>query len=548
MKKIALIISILSCIFIISCKKTNSNKLSENNKLNHKYSNRKQINFTKKDLKISDATANLCNRREIIFKANSTEKSKIVHSIINSISSMKEKEECSENLAEEIHKNILNNKNNISIKDVSNSDIKADYNIFIIGSGVHSSIFSRNYKIKHPNAKILTIDSSKSISEHFNSTDYLINSPEGETNDSSTNILKNSPIILSDLGESTDKFYIAQKLWQVIVYNSFVSNTDILLDTKIDKIEYLSDKNLFKVLLNNNATFYSEKVIISNGLGTPKFENISSEELKNEQLKIAETCTNESCLPNIITFDDLIKINQIWKKNGKNVYNTLANPNNNLAVIGAGDAANVIVEFLYDQAPSLAYNNVNSSIKNNISKIYWFAQKHTTGVSFINDSNIKPRYKVFKKDFYIDLFNNQILNKLSPISNHINKIEYDKKTNIVSLTDEKNTEYKANYIILTSGYSLNINQIISPVLNKNIAEDELKDYFSNVLNKKGRNIARKLKDNKGNTIELYVIGTAAGVTPSWSLANKDDLEESKTKNSASINVLGPKTAEFAESL
>jgi hypothetical protein len=140
------------------------------------------------------------------------------------------------------------------------------------------------------------------------------------------------------------------------------------------------------------------------------------------------------------------------------------------------------------------------------------------------------------------------LNKLSPISNHINKIEYDKKTNIVSLTDEKNTEYKANYIILTSGYSLNINQIISPVLNKNIAEDELKDYFSNVLNKKGRNIARKLKDNKGNTIELYVIGTAAGVTPSWSLANKDDLEESKTKNSASINVLGPKTAEFAESL
>ena len=36
--------------------------------------------------------------------------------------------------------------------------------------------FSLNYKLKHPNAKILMIDGAKNIAEHFKSTDYLINS------------------------------------------------------------------------------------------------------------------------------------------------------------------------------------------------------------------------------------------------------------------------------------------------------------------------------------------------------------------------------------
>lgn len=406
--------------------------------------------------------------------------------------------------------------------------------------------------MKYPNAKILVIDSANAISEHFKSTDYLINSPENRpTAPSSANILPNSPVQLADFGNNTDSFFIANKLWQTIVINSFASGSDILLNTAITEYSYNQDNKLFSVKLDNNATIFTKKIIVSNGLGTPKFENFSDENFKNSQIKLAKDCYNtySRCLPAVITFDDLIRFNENWKSHYYNNVYSILKTRKDIAVVGAGDAANVLIEFLYNAAPDKAYEYESfKDFYQSINSLYWYAQKHSTSATFLNDANIKPRYKTFRSAFYKNLFDDKIKYKMNPYNYHVTNISYDYAKNKVLLTDDNSNTLEFDQVILTSGYSNSVSAIISPILKQQIDEKDLKNHFNDVLNSKNRSIARKLKLENGQTIELYVIGTAAGTTPSWQLANTDDLNESITKNSASINVLAPKTAEFASSL
>lgn len=361
--------------------------------------------------------------------------------------------------------------------------------------------------------------------------------------------MPNSPVQLADFGNKTDVFFIANKLWQTIVLNSFASGSDILLNTAITDYSYNQDNKLFSVKLDNNATVFTKKIIVSNGLGTPKFENFSDENFKNSQIKLAKECYDSytQCIPAVVTFDDLIKYNEHWKSKGNNIYNVLKTKKE-IAVVGAGDAANVLIEFLYDAAPTEAYTFSITNLYQKISNLYWYAQKHSTSADFLNDANVKPRYKTFKAAFYKDLFDNKTKYKMNPYNYHVTNISYDYTKNKVLLTDDNSNTLEFDQVILTSGYYNSVSGIISPILKQQIAEKDLKNHFNDVLNSKNRSIARKLKLENGQAIELYVIGTAAGTTPSWQLANADDLNESITKNSASINVLAPKTAEFASSL
>ncbi|WGL60455.1 hypothetical protein QEJ31_02420 [Pigmentibacter sp. JX0631] len=547
MFKNSIIYFLLSFFIFISCNKNNE----KNTDNSEKFVNQNKIELISLDrsidLSISTRAACSINDDNFLISRLDSNNSKVIQEIFNNA---KFKTFCLNYLTNELHNSIQDNKKYIKTIEMKFYDKnKPDYDIVIVGAGVHSSIFSLNYKLKYPNAKILVVDSANSISEHFKSTDYLINSPENRPMaPSSTNILPNSPIQLADFGNKTDTFFIANNLWKTIVLNSFASGSDILLNTAITDYSYNHKNKIFTVKLDNNATIFTNKIIVSNGLGTPKFEHFSDENFKNSQINLASKCFNSDCLPSVMTFDDLIKFNEHWKSKGSNVYNVLKNKKE-IAVVGAGDAANVLIEFLYDAAPPEAYSHVSSNnLYQKINNLYWYAQKHSTSVSFLSDDNIKPRYKTFRSVFYKDLFDNKIKYKMNPYNSHLTKISFDNIKNKVLLTDDSFNTLEFDQVILTSGYTNSVSGIISPILKKQIDEKDLKNNFIDVLNSKNRAIARKLKLENGQPIELYVIGTAAGASPSWHLANDDDLKESVTKNSASINVLAPKSAEFASSL
>lgn len=544
MKQINIIYMLIIFSIFTSCEKNNNSKNHESSSTN----NTSSFEITNSNINLSLATLSFCNLDDnyVLKRLDSDNINKIKTIFNNTLL----KKSCIRKLTTDLHETFIENKKNIIFNPPKNIKTTSDYDIIIIGAGVHASIFSLNYKLKHPNAKILMIDGAKNIAEHFKSTDYLINSPENRpTAPKSTNVLPNSPLALADLGNPTDTFFLAHLLWQTIVLNSFAANSDILLDTQISQFEYNQTTKLFKVKIDTNAEIYANKLIIANGLGTPKFENFVDKNFREEQIQLAKNCLDKICLPQVITFDDLIKYNENWKnKYNDNVYNKLKTKQK-IAVVGAGDAANVLIEFLYDAAPDKAYEDVNNqNLYQSISNLYWFAQKNKTSTAFLNDPNIKARYKVFKSAFYQDIFDNQATYHLNPENSHITAIDFNNATKKVILTDSNNVKYDVDQVILTSGYSNSVNYIISPILKKNIKETEVKDHFNDILNTNGRAIARKLKLDNGQTIELYVIGTAAGTTPAWSLANTADLNESITKNAASINVLAPKTAAFAESL
>lgn len=518
----------------------------------------KKVSIKRQNAPLSNKTQSVCDIHLPEFNIHEMSLNSPFIELIVTNSTLINKEACAKSLAHDLHNYMVNQKNQIRRYYSDSKNPNSNYDIIMIGAGIHSSIFNLNYRKKNPHAKIISIDSSKVLAEQFLSSDFLINSPEiNGTNTidpitglpaatKSSNIFPNAPVQLADLGTASDKFYVSEKLWQVFIFNQFISNSDILLDSNVSKIQYDKDTKVFKVYLENIGFVTAKKVIISNGLGTPKFENFKDPNFRDEQIQLAKECADKNCLPQVMTFDDALRINHIWKKNGKNILNKFIHAND-IAVIGSGDAANVFVEFLYKKAPNSAYQNLNTGYTiPNSNQVHWFAQKNQTGNEYITDPNVKARYKDFRRQFYLDIFDQTQYN-LKPNKNHATSFEYDKTTKLVKIVDSSGSMTQAKYVIFSTGYTNSVGELISPILGKNIAPTELKNNFDNI-EENNTAIARKLKISNTENIELYVIGTAAGTSPEWSLANKNDLDNSMTKNSASINVLAPKTAKFAEIL
>jgi hypothetical protein len=476
---------------------------------------------------------------------------------------------CVDALANELQKTMQLQKQNYNKQELI-------YDIVMIGGGVHAAIFNATFLKKNPQAKVLVIDKSPIIASHFKSNAYRINSPVNFPV-GQTNTFANAPIQLEDFiwfkkDDPFNGYPYAKALWNEIVLANFASGADFLLGTEIIQIKENNTKNSkYSISTNNFGEIKAKKIVISTGLGEPNFSQGPPAFIK-EQRELAKQCEYEDCLPQVMTFDDLLAIDAAWSLQNRkgmqfaSVVDVL--DNKQVALIGGGDSSFVVLEYLYLTTVERLEKVAKKTYDENGMPVYEIAQRLSPSPEFltwvgaffsdkdefyklVTEKKIKARYNnvvmgtvMDYHDIFQRYFNkNDRLERVDPQGEHIT-ISLVNKTN-----NHESIQENIDYVIVATGYdnSRALKNVINSMLNKQDATKDWQELFP-FIDVDGKRTARRLELN-GVFKDIYLIGTAAGVggpIANSQLATPKDIEASITKNPASINVLGPYSERFAQ--
>lgn len=466
---------------------------------------------------------------------------------------------CAENLGNDMLKALRAQKD--TRKPVEDGPDR-NFDVAIIGAGVHGAIFARNFSLKHPKKKIIIIDDSDMPAEQFHNYGFFINSPENFTDPdrdvrlkASTNIFPGMPIQLNDLypspksvSPSMDKFAPAMGIWAETLFTSYFSNADFLLNTRVKSISHPNSE--FYALDMNGDQIFAKKIIIGTGLGQAKWLPMKEEDKQMEIDLLAKCMRDTDCqLPQVFRSEDLFALAYDWE-NKKDYFLMNKLVGKDVAVIGRGDGGKIAIEYLIGQAPKISYGNVTAdSMTHDVASLTWVNMPHATYAGFIADPSTKLRYKVIS---YEALFNKDLLKfdgsafdpakkiNVQFIPQKAMMLDVDKNTHKVSVVyDDLSKSPPLDHVIVAIGYR---NEIVQKLKSLGLAHSGLED-FSNITESFPQGSPQQPLGRKLKGEEVYFIGTVAQINDIF--PSKEQLQSSKTKNSHSINVLGPLTKDLA---
>lgn len=528
--------------------------------------------LSKKALVLSDETRKVCSTATRTLNRADSDIGEKVRQIILNAGELKvdhKRSLCAEVLARELHTNMQTQKAD------SQASKEFYYDIVVVGSGVHAAIFNATQAVAHPENKILVIDKSSVMAEHFRSKAFRINSPINAPL-GQTNTFPNAPIQIEEFEWFEDAhdfkgYPYAQAIWNETVLANFSSRADFLLGVEAKQIMESKDGSGYNFVIDANefGTIRAKKLVISSGLGTPKLTEGPGDYIASQK-KLAEKCKYDNCLPTVMTFDDMLAIDAAWtgqnKRNGfKNVVEAIANKA--VALVGGGDSSYVVWEYLYlpgmenltkitAQKSTFSgrfYTSIERDELNPIpAKMFWIGTPFTNKDEFnklVATKAIKKRYdniltlSILENLSILDISfrEKQYLSKVVPTAPNKVTIHFEAKDG-----RKKSQEHDVDHVIISTGYdnSSRLMDIMSPLLSEDEKNKNWNELFQ-FININGKQTARRLECVLGSK-EVYLIGTAAGVGPGadLQLATPDDLAASIIKNAASINVLGPYTERF----
>ncbi|MEM7448841.1 MAG: FAD-dependent oxidoreductase [Myxococcota bacterium] len=230
--------------------------------------------------------------------------------------------------------------------------VHEEYDVVVVGAGIHAAVFIYTVKQNNPCLKALIVERSKTVcSTFFRLGDSLVlNSPTFSKVGLNSNVVQNHFVQLSDFDELTDlPFPTAKHLYQLTTMMLFHADADILFDFEAHKIKKAINKYF---VANVKRTVEAKSVVIANGMGEQRTDSFvhdkDSADILNGDDFISAYSEDE-------TFIERIR-------------------NKTIAVIGAGDTANCVMEHLLP----LSYPNSHySSFKRRCfvpSLVYWIGQ------------------------------------------------------------------------------------------------------------------------------------------------------------------------------
>ncbi len=203
------------------------------------------------------------------------------------------------------------------------ADISA-YDILLVGAGIHAATYIYTVRKNNPNLKVLIVEKSSTICSTFSKLgdSLVLNSPTYTKVGLNSNIVQGHFIQTSDFDELVEKpFPTAKHLYELATMILFHADADILFNTEVTSIKKTNNNYTLSV---SNKTITTGCLIISNGMGGPK---------NNSYLK-------DKISSHIIFGDDFISESY----NNKAYIESIRNKR--VAIVGAGDTANCVMEYL----------------------------------------------------------------------------------------------------------------------------------------------------------------------------------------------------------
>lgn len=288
----------------------------------------------------------------------------------------------------------------VTQRQVSLKEAKNEYDLVVIGSGVHGVIAVQAALAVKPNLKVLVIDGGDTAGATFRyaGDTFNINSSNRASGDGrpplpgqgNINELPGLPVQVSDL--SAVKYPTAGDLGSSLVVGLYSAvakypNVDILFGTQARSI--VKDQGTFKYNLTariagnaRNTGIAAQKVIVAGGLGTPQLPPGVARAVKRYP-ELVDARNIRARLPRVMTFEDVMRaLNQ--SNNPRKYFE-----NKKVAVVGTGDSANVFIEFLLGYAVRNGYAQSDAQVAGP-KKIFWIGQDKRTCEEFISD--IRSRY------------------------------------------------------------------------------------------------------------------------------------------------------------
>tara|TARA_Y100001954_G_scaffold190680_1_gene204867 strand:+ start:3251 stop:4795 length:1545 start_codon:yes stop_codon:yes gene_type:complete len=198
------------------------------------------------------------------------------------------------------------------------------YDVILVGAGVHSAIYLYTVKKKNPNLKVLILEKSSEICATFCKLgdSLVLNSPTFSKVGLNSNIMQGHFIQVSDFDELFEKpFPTAKHLYELAVMTLFHADADILFDFEVENIKKAEGKYSLNF---ENKTINAKNVVVSNGMGGNK---------KNSFLKDISS-------QKLIAGDDFLS----HCYEDKSFFEYIRDKK--VAVVGAGDTANCVMEYL----------------------------------------------------------------------------------------------------------------------------------------------------------------------------------------------------------
>lgn len=227
------------------------------------------------------------------------------------------------------------------------------YDFIIIGAGIHAALYNFILKKENPQASVLIIEKTLTISSTFYhlGDSLVLNSPTFSKVGLNSNVIPESFIQLSDFDELKEKpFPTAKHIFEITCMLFLHGDADILFN-----IRKLSIRNTHPSLSIqiNNKNIQASNIIIANGMGTQDHSSFKVDKLTER----------------VISGDQFIK-----NSFSNNHFNKQMRKQN-ISVVGDGDTANCVMEYLLPLVYPNYYYGFYKTTPQLPKKILWFGQK-----------------------------------------------------------------------------------------------------------------------------------------------------------------------------
>jgi hypothetical protein len=235
-------------------------------------------------------------------------------------------------------------------KKISNHKV---YDIVLIGAGIHTATYIYTLKKTNSKLKVLVLEKSQTVcSTFYNLGDSLVlNSPTFSKVGLNSNIVPGHFIQLSDFDELYDRpFPTAKHLYELAAMMFLHADADIKFGCNVKSIESSKGRYLVE---SKGEVFKGKKIILANGMGR------AGQFLDN----------SKSSSKRIISGDDFIK--KCYES--ERFFNTIKDKR--VAVIGDGDTANCVMEYLLPLVYPNHYYGFYREVPLLPKSIVWIGQK-----------------------------------------------------------------------------------------------------------------------------------------------------------------------------
>ncbi len=228
----------------------------------------------------------------------------------------------------------------------------SDYDVILIGAGLHAAMFLYTAKQQNPAIKALIVEKSPDVCSTFArlGDSLVLNSPTFTKVGLNANLAQGHFIQVSDFDELAERQYpTAKHLHELATMILFHADADIVFNFSVDGVQRAG---YGYAVSSKGRTLTAQAVVLTNGMGEQRDNAFRVDQRSNQIIdgdEFIAACYGES------EFRDLIR--------GKRI-----------AVIGAGDTANCVMEHLL---PLTYPNHRYPSFQKGPflpSRVYWIGQ------------------------------------------------------------------------------------------------------------------------------------------------------------------------------